>query len=163
MKLLKIHLRSFALAVPASFLMVLLFQKASFAWLKVCNRTPEEIYVAIGYKMNQAIDCCGQSQDSEVVCKKACLFSWISQGWWNINPGECANVLNRNLQYNTVYYYYAHTEGRQREWRGDTPFCTSSSAFQYFHGEGFNCSDTLEDFREVRTRGSRNYTLNLEF
>lgn len=42
--------------LPISIVMVLLTQKASLADLRVCNRTSETVYVAIAYKMDQALE-----------------------------------------------------------------------------------------------------------
>ncbi|MEB3180283.1 MAG: DUF1036 domain-containing protein [Nostocaceae cyanobacterium] len=137
----------FPFVLPISIVMVLLTQKASFADLRVCNRTGETVYVAIAYKMDQALDCCGQSRNSGYVCKKYCA-PWVAEGWWNLSPGGCENVLDRDLRYNNVYYYFAHSEGNRSLWEGNSNFCVSRDRFKYFQ-EGGNCSDV-----EVKTEYS---------
>lgn len=150
---------AFPFIFPISFGMVLLIQKASFADLRVCNRTSETVTVAIAYKMDQALDCCGQSRNAGYVCKKYCA-PWVAEGWWNLSPGGCANVLDRYLRYSNVYYYFAHSEGNRSRWAGNTNFCVSRDRFKYFQ-EGGSCSD-VEGFREFRTGNSRDYTLTLD-
>ncbi|GAB4335047.1 MAG: hypothetical protein OHK0047_24130 [Leptolyngbyaceae cyanobacterium] len=145
--------------LPISIVMVLLTQKASLADLRVCNRTSETVYVAIAYKMDQALDCCGQSRNAGYVCKKYCA-PWVAQGWWVLSPGGCTNALDRDLRYNNVYYYFAYSDGNRLRWEGNSNFCVSRDRFKYFQ-EGGSCS-TVEGFREFRTGNSRDYTLTLD-
>lgn len=147
------------LTIPIGLLMVLLVQKPSLAWLKIRNQTPKPIYVAIGYRMNQAIDCCGMSRDSDSVCKKYCP-PWVSEGWWRIEPGQVRTVLNRNLRYSSAYYFHAHSSDRSLNWGGNYSFCVTRRGFKTMQRDRPDCADT-ENFRELRTGGAENYTFTL--
>ncbi len=166
MGLLTRRLNTLPVVLPISFFMVLLAQKASFADLRICNRTGKTVYVAIAYKMDQALDCCGQSRNAGYVCKKYCA-PWVAEGWWVLSPGRCTTALDRDLRYNNVYYYFAYSEGNRLRWAGNSNFCIGSGRFKYFQGQGRSCAETynpafVEGFREFRTGNARNYTLTLD-
>jgi len=113
-----------------------------------CNRTPGVIEAAVGYR--ETID-------------------WISEGWWRIEPGQCARVFGKPLT-QRFYFYYARAlapppKGKPlMVWAGKYEFCTDSKAFriegddqcetrnyqtQYFHeiDIGTNQRDYTLDFR----------------
>lgn len=61
---------------------------------------------------------------------------WLSQGWWQIQPGQCARVYSKPLT-QRFYFYYARAltlEGRDGKgptvWSGKYSFCTDSKAFR---------------------------------
>jgi len=79
---------------------------AANAELEVCNDTEVRQTVAIGYK----------GQDD-----------WVSEGWWNIQPGDCATPVKGDL---TRRYYYIMSKASG--WVFDDEnivFCTTSDAF----------------------------------
>lgn len=43
---------------------------------------------------------------------------FVSQGWWNLNPGGCATVFPNN-SYDSHRYYYAETKGKATTWTSD--------------------------------------------
>lgn len=61
---------------------------------------------------------------------------WISEGWWQIQPGQCARVLGKPLT-QRFYFYYARAlslpakDGREpMVWRGKYAFCADNKAFR---------------------------------
>jgi uncharacterized membrane protein len=157
---------------------VLLDQKPSYAWLKICNNSSERIDVAFGY-LNAEDNRNGGGGDT-----------WIAQGWWNLQPSRCSEVYPHELwRRNSVYYYYAHTAGRGRIWSGDTPFCITNSRFLLSQTDQINsqCGGDItwsemvwpehggggsvvnrtirgtywQDFRRIDTGDNSNYTINI--
>ncbi len=79
---------------------------AAQAALEICNRTSVLQTVAIGFKGEK---------------------DWTSEGWWNIDPGNCAIVLAGDL---TRQYYYYYAESKNEDFQGqDYRFCASDDVF----------------------------------
>ncbi len=77
------------------------------AWYEICNKSSYYVYAAFGYHDGNA---------------------WISEGWWDLAPGECAEVHSSRLL-NQKYYVYAESHDEDYYWEGDYPFCVSDDAF----------------------------------
>jgi uncharacterized membrane protein len=75
------------------------------AGLKVCNKGKFPARVALGFFNGKA---------------------WASEGWWNIAPTACADVVKTPL--NARYYYLYGTDTNSGAWDGGTNFCTASAA-----------------------------------
>ena len=87
---------------------------------------------------------------------------WRSEGWWNIEPGDCKRVISGDLR---VRYYYYRATAKGREFSGDNYFfCTLSSVFDIV-GEQGNCANRGYDrseFRQIKLdQGITDFTLNL--
>ena len=99
------------------------------AGLEICNHTDVHRSVAIGY-----------AQDDD----------WVSEGWWNLDPGQCAIAVEGDL---SQRYYYYRAEAEDGDFPGDDyTFCTKPGAFTITGDE--NCEDrgyVTEDFREIDT------------
>lgn len=61
---------------------------------------------------------------------------WSSEGWWQIQPGQCARVSNKPLS-QRFYFYYARAltvpvkgDNRRTIWSGKYAFCTDNKAFR---------------------------------
>jgi uncharacterized membrane protein len=99
------------------------------AGLEVCNQTNVARWVAVGYSKDDM---------------------WTSEGWWNVEPGDCAHVLDGDL---TQQYYYYRAEDPNEEFEGDGYFfCSVDDAFtivgdQDCAGRGYE----EVDFRELDT------------
>lgn len=76
--------------------------KADF---EICNKTKESVSVAVGYRENG---------------------DWISEGWWNIDTGDCAVVYNKKL---SEVNYYLYGESDSLVWQGDYTFCIVNDEF----------------------------------
>lgn len=97
-----------------------LWASPSFAAFLFCNKTQTPIEAAFGYREDVA---------------------WISEGWWQIQPGQCARVFNRPLT-QRFYFYYAKTldssgpdNAPSTVWSGKYIFCTDNKAFKV-EGDG---------------------------
>ena len=110
------------------------------AALEICNDTNTLQTVAIGYKGDR---------------------DWVSEGWWNIEAGDCAVVLAGGL---TRRYYYYYAESSNEDFEGqDYRFCASDEIFTIEGDTG--CEErgyeTLS-MREIDTgERARDFTLTL--
>lgn len=147
MKLKKL-LASLGLAIITTAIAIIAEQKPSYAWLKICNKYSEEMNVAFGYL---------EIPDNRNRSSSSGYNTWVAEGWYNIEPGECAQVYAHELwRRNINYYYYAKTSGgavwgaQQGE---GAEFCVSSRKFTLKQTEEVNsqCGGDIEVFR----RGGR--------
>ena len=98
--------RALAVAILVAGAMVALAKPAS-AYYEICNKSSYYVSAAFGYHDGNA---------------------WISEGWWNLAPGECAEVFSGRLL-NSKYYVYAESQDEDYFWTGDYPFCAYEEAF----------------------------------
>lgn len=97
---------------------------------------------------------------------------WVSEGWWQIQPGQCSRVLNKPLK-QRFYFYYARelpsaapVDGSRKPliWSGKYPLCSNTKAFRI---EGDNDCEK-RDYRVTMFQGidigtvRRDYTLNFQ-
>ena len=83
-----------------------LFPRVAHAGLEVCNDTSADQTVAIGYKSGD---------------------DWVSEGWWNIDAGDCKTLVGGDLK-QRYYYYLSKSSG----WDFDDEnivFCTTPEVF----------------------------------
>ncbi|MDJ0626812.1 MAG: DUF1036 domain-containing protein [Rhodobacter sp.] len=125
--------------VPAAFVALCLAGTAQ-AGLEICNETDLQQSVAIGYKGER---------------------DWTSEGWWNIDPGDCALVVDGDLT-QRYYYYRAESEGREFQSQRYV-FCTQSDVFTIVGDT--SCEDRgfeAQEFREIDTGATATkFTLSL--
>ncbi|MBB4264451.1 DUF1036 domain-containing protein [Roseospira visakhapatnamensis] len=99
------------------------------AGLEICNQTSVHRSIAIGYSQDDA---------------------WTSEGWWNLDPGQCATPVEDDL---AQRYYYYRAEAEDGSFPGEGySFCTVAGAFTIVGDE--DCEDrgyVTEDFREIDT------------
>lgn len=74
--------------------------------LRICNETGARHAVAIGYES---------------------AGTWVSEGWWTLEPGSCATPLKGDLK--DRYYYYRAQAGGRRFLDQNYGFCTRRAAF----------------------------------
>ena len=121
-----------------------------------------------------------QYQLKEIVNPKSSVFKgWKIQGWFNISPGRCINVLPLDLTNIKQVYINANSDDRKYRWNGKYSFCVSNQAFNYkiVPKIKFNYStlcrynfsnDKIRNdglfnlgFRKIRLPRAKNYTMNL--
>jgi uncharacterized membrane protein len=84
--------------------------------------------------------------------------NWIVEGWWPITRGDCTYFGDQFRRGTT--YFYAHTAGENRVWRGDFGLCVTWSRFRRVN-RGTTCSSReYRFFRHVEINGEE-FTLNL--
>ncbi len=121
----------------------LLMLTAAPAWagLEICNATDARHSVAIGYKGDEG---------------------WTSEGWWNIDPGDCVRPLKDDLRYQ--YYCFRATSGGHEFQDENYVFCTQKTAFTIVGDE--DCADrgyTRSKFRRIDTgEGSLDYSFTFD-
>ena len=75
--------------------------------LKLCNKTPNLVGVALGYKDQKG---------------------WASEGWWNVAPNVCQTLLEGPL-IARYYYIYAIDYKEGGAWGGTAKLCTREKLF----------------------------------
>ncbi|WP_088622829.1 DUF1036 domain-containing protein [Oceanicola sp. 22II-s10i] len=90
----------------AAVIAALAVPSAATAGLTFCNDSGRSQSIAIGYKVGE---------------------SYLSRGWWNLDPGACKEVLTGDL---TQRYYYYRMESRGYSFDGDYAFCAENAAFR---------------------------------
>ena len=131
MKILVLTMAAAGLAVMAG---------AAQAGLQICNGTSDKQGVSIGYSDG------GQ---------------WISEGWWNITPGNCTNVVRGDLKQR---YYYVRAEVNGGGFNGTGHwFCTTPSEYTiYGDTDCIERGYDREDFYEIDTGAkAKEYTFTL--
>ncbi|MFC5514288.1 DUF1036 domain-containing protein [Kaistia terrae] len=108
--------------------------------LRLCNKTPSRVGVAIGYK------------DKKV---------WTTEGWWNVPVNSCETLVSGTLV-SRYYYVYAVDYDHGGEWSGKYVMCTKDKMFTIEGTEdcvprGFNRSG----FFEVDTGEQTSWTIQL--
>ena len=112
-------LRMFSVGVALFGVSAGVFPSQSYAAMSFCNRSSVVLEAAMGYRDNS---------DNE-------KESWISEGWWRIEPGQCARVYGQQLN-QRFYFYYAHALAQTTKdvpptvWSGKYIFCTDDKAFR---------------------------------
>lgn len=112
----------------------------ALADFRLCNATPARIGVAVGYK------------DGD---------TWVSEGWWNLQPQSCETLMRGPLGAR-FYYVYAVDYDQGGEWAGKAFMCTRDKEFtirglQDCLARGFNRTG----FFEVDTGEQKNWTVQL--
>ena len=79
----------------------------ALADLKLCNKTPGRVGVALGYKDQQG---------------------WASEGWWNVAPNSCETLLKGPL-IARYYYVFAVDYDNGGSWGGKAMMCTRDKLF----------------------------------
>ena len=110
---------------------------------RICNLTGQPVEVAKAtYSARRAVE-----------------ESFVSEGWYQFEPGQCQVLWAGKLQYR-YYLIYAQNKQVGREWKGDIPVCVRHDAFTL---KSAVCrSDQYRRlFMQVDTRDSDNWTYNL--
>ncbi|NOX74804.1 MAG: DUF1036 domain-containing protein [Alphaproteobacteria bacterium] len=110
------------------------------AGLSICNKADVQHSFAVAFK------------DGE---------SYVSKGWWNIDPGACKTVIGGDL---TRRYYYFRAIATGRDFTGaEYAFCTVQASFDIVGDE--NCQSRGYDkslFKKLDTgKSAKDFTLNL--
>lgn len=106
-------------ALGMGILVLAMMPHNAYAAMSFCNRSTVAIEAALGYR-----------EDTDSTEEK-----WISEGWWRIEPGQCARVYGQPLT-QRFYFYYARALAQTSKdapptvWSGKYIFCTDDKAFR---------------------------------
>ena len=101
----------------------------ALASLRVCNDSGEKISVAVAYF----------GSDSE---------GWTTEGWWNLNDGDCASPIKGDLDNR---YYYLYADGDKHTWTGDYTNCVDpDNSFTLNHADS-DCNYAKKSFFKIDT------------
>lgn len=121
------------------FVLFSLCPAAAFADVEFCNSTDAVVSVAIGYKGDA---------------------DWVSEGWWNVDPGDCRTVLPGNTP--KSHYYYRVESGAYTFEHETYMFCTSDDVFTIVGDT--NCESRgydREGFNEIAMEGRPGFTIDI--
>lgn len=114
---------------------------AASASMDVCNESTSRVGVALGY----------YSQDV-----------WVSEGWWHIEGGNCAPVIQSDLTAR-YYYLFAIDFDAGGGWSGLSTLCVAPGEFTI---SGRNDCETrghhTAGFMEIDTSSSPDWTVRLD-
>ncbi len=108
--------------------------------LRVCNKTANQINIALGYRAERG---------------------WQSEGWWLAASNDCITVFQGDLN-SRFYYLFAVDDIGGGAWDGPVYLCTRDETFTIF-----SVDDCLArgyertGFFEIDTRNEANWTLEL--
>ncbi len=146
----RFHIFRFQVLALAALVVVFGSPRAALAALSFCNKTSGAIEAAVGYR--------GEATDKD--------DNWISEGWWVIQPGQCARVYSEPLS-QRFYYYYGRAltkvikDAPPTEWSGKYSLCSDTKAFRV---EGDDCAARklqTTGFQQVDVgAGVKDYTLD---
>jgi uncharacterized membrane protein len=110
------------------------------ASLKICNKTGARIGVAIGIAAEAGLS---------------------SEGWYNLKPGGCEELLGGDLGPGP-YYLHAIDYDRGGEWGGPDLLCISDREFRIdgvkdCYARGY----TRAGFRRIETNGQKHWSIDL--
>lgn len=80
---------------------------SSSGGLRLCNKTGSRVGVAIGYKLSDV---------------------WTTEGWWNVDSGNCETLVGGPLV-SRFYYLYAIDYDQGGVWGGKATMCTRDKMF----------------------------------
>ena len=113
-----------------------------------CNHTANPINAAFGYR--ETVD-------------------WTSEGWWRIEPGQCAQIYDKPLV-QRFYFYYAYSlastdrDKKPMNWGGKFELCTDTKQFK-IEGDS-DCESRkyhTQGFQEIDIGSvARDYTLDFK-
>ncbi|MBL3611241.1 DUF1036 domain-containing protein [Rhodovulum sulfidophilum] len=127
------------LACPA-LLCALLAAAPALAGFSVCNRSLDEVNLALGQPGENGFG---------------------TSGWWLIGPGECASPLDRPLDARFLYVFALDAFGRVLL-EGATPMCVGPGRFEIRGATDCLTRGYLEArFREIDTGNAADFTLTL--
>lgn len=121
---------------------------------QICNQYPSPVWVAFQWHEPACVDAREEER-------------WHTEGWWHLEPGQCAVVFAGDLKSGNrrYYYYYVETDdGAGTVWAG--PFNTEVPRPRPNRHFGYcmNVSSTdavIKGFREIDIENYNNYTLTL--
>ncbi|WP_196774417.1 DUF1036 domain-containing protein [Rhodovulum sp. MB263] len=130
-----------ACLVPlCALLSTLLAAAPAMAGFSVCNRSLDEVNLALGQPGDDGFG---------------------TSGWWLIGPGECASPLDRPLGARFLYVFALDAFGRVLL-EGATPMCVGPGRFEIRGATDCLTRGYLEArFREIDTRNADDFTLTL--
>ncbi|HXO67560.1 MAG TPA: DUF1036 domain-containing protein [Bradyrhizobium sp.] len=104
---------------------------------------------------------CNQSDQSKIWIALAYYDydaqSWIREGWWTVNKGDCTTVGDRFKR--GTLYWYANGPGGKWVWKGDFGLCVSLNAFRVVNQPGTTCDSSRHRLFRHRDIFETEYTL----
>ncbi|RCK99989.1 MAG: hypothetical protein JSC189_001339 [Candidatus Tokpelaia sp. JSC189] len=112
----------------------------ALADFRVCNATQRTVGVAVGYRT---------------------ASSWISEGWWQIDPTSCKTLIEGPLS-SRFYYLYAEDSSGIGRWDGIVNMCVSENEFKINGVKNcFTRGFQKFGFREIDTKNQISWMVQL--
>jgi uncharacterized membrane protein len=126
--------------IGATLVSLAFFATPARADLRICNETSNLVSVALGYRADRG---------------------WMSEGWWQANPGDCRVLYQGELQ-RRFYYIFAADDVAGGAWDGAVFMCTRDETFTIFGVEDCLARGyERTGFFEVDTQNRSDWTLQL--
>ncbi len=103
---------------------------------QVCNESGEHVSVAIAYY-------------------DAATDSMVSEGWWNMDSGDCRTAIDGDLK---DKYYYLYAESDEHTWTGSHAMCLNPVHKFTLYDVDTSCDYSWENFFQVDTGDAESYT-----
>lgn len=133
--------------------------KPALAWFKVCNQsTRQNVSVAFAY-----LDTDASVPDIFGNREPALRRGWNSQGWWNLQSGECTTVFWHQLNHRNSFWYVYAESSDGGVWSGNNYFCVVPGDEFHLGNANARCGGRGKryGFSEVNTGNAKDYTFNL--
>lgn len=104
-------------------------QDKAMAWFAICNRSSQRTQAAFAYF---------DTGDNRPTKTKASVLGdlWVSEGYWMLNPGQCAQVYPHELWRRNRYYYVYAKSDIGTTWSGKQSFCIArGTAFTIYNAD----------------------------
>ncbi len=113
----------------------------------VCNRTALPVTYA------KALNVSDKSKSKDDVV--------VSEGWFDLAAGQCANLYPGKLRYR-YYMVYAEAKGSDRKWTGKFPICVDDKRSFKITGDKCATSRPHRMFSQVDTGDDDTFTFELK-
>jgi len=114
---------------------------------ELCNRTKLNVVYA------KALNVSDKSKSKDDVI--------TSEGWFDLAPGQCANLWPGKLRYR-YYLVYAEAKGSNRKWTGKWPICVDNGRSFKITGDKCATSRPHRLFDQIDTGDDDTYTYDLK-
>ena len=137
----KKKLLSLLVGIAGGLALTLGFAQPARADLVFCNRSNENVSISLASRFSSN--------------------SWKSEGWWNLNRGQCQTVWSGNLASHSSYWYYYAIGSQGTMWSGNHNFCTRWSKFVNYRAYKSCLFGNWTPFKQIYTGNAYHFTLNL--
>jgi uncharacterized membrane protein len=114
---------------------------------ELCNRTALPVVYAKALNVSDK----AKSKDDVIV----------SEGWFDLAPGQCANLWPGKLRYR-YYLIYAEAKGSNRKWTGKWPICVDNDRTFKITGDKCATSRPHRLFDQVDTGDDDTFSYDLK-
>jgi len=132
------HALFFAAALVLTTAVIALTPARAEASFRVCSNYAKNINTAVAYYSSEY----GYA---------------ISEGWWQLTPGQCKTAIGGDLKIQYVYVYAENDDGSST-WSGDYKVCVNPNDPFTLYNAQHKCPFEYRSFRQVDTGDYKSFT-----